>query len=151
MALRHDKVRGSLLGLFIGDALAMPAHWYYNQNDIFADFRGWIKDFEPASLQHPTSIMSVSSTGGHGRGDQSGDIIGSVILHGKKEFWGKPRVHYHHGMARGENTLNAQVARVLLRSVASRQQYSPEGFLDDYVSFMTTPGTHNDTYVSFKH
>ena len=29
--------------------------------------------------------MSVSNTGGHGRGDQRGRIIGDVINHGKHE------------------------------------------------------------------
>jgi ADP-ribosylglycohydrolase len=24
-----DRVKGALWGLFIGDALAMPSHWYY--------------------------------------------------------------------------------------------------------------------------
>jgi hypothetical protein len=39
--------------------------------------------------------MSLSNTGGHGRGDQSGRIIGDVINHGKHQFWGKPNMHYH--------------------------------------------------------
>jgi hypothetical protein len=45
--------------------------------------------------RHPSSIMSLSNTGGHGRGDQSGRIIGDVINHGKHQFWGKPNMHYH--------------------------------------------------------
>jgi ADP-ribosyl-[dinitrogen reductase] hydrolase len=55
--------------------------------------------------------MSLSDTGGHGRGDQSGRIIGDVINHGKREMWGKRNVHYHIGMKAGENTLNAVCAR----------------------------------------
>jgi hypothetical protein len=30
------------------------------------------------------SIMNLSNTGGAGRGSDKGDIVGSVILHGKK-------------------------------------------------------------------
>lgn len=30
------------------------------------------------------SIMSLSNTGGGGRGSDKGEIVGSVILHGKK-------------------------------------------------------------------
>lgn len=39
--------------------------------------------------------MSLSNTGGHGRGDQTGSIIGDVINHRKKQYWGVPRMHYH--------------------------------------------------------
>jgi hypothetical protein len=54
--------------------------------------------------------MSVSNTGGHGRGGQGGRIIGDVINHGKHDLWGKPNVHYHHGMKVGQT---------------SRRQWSP--------------------------
>lgn len=29
--------------------------------------------------------------------------------------------------------------------------YDPTGFLEDYVKFMTTPGSHNDTYAESFH
>lgn len=32
--------------------------------------------------------MQLSNTGGAGRGSQTGNIIGDVINHGKKKFWG---------------------------------------------------------------
>ena len=32
--------------------------------------------------------MAVSNTGGHGRGGQSGRIVGDVINHGKHQYWG---------------------------------------------------------------
>ena len=35
----------------------------------------------------PGSIMNLSNTGGAGRGSDSGDVIGDVIMHGKKQFW----------------------------------------------------------------
>ncbi len=31
--------------------------------------------------------MNLSNTGGGGRGSDKGDIIGDVILHGKKKYW----------------------------------------------------------------
>ena len=30
MQVAQDKIAGSLWALFIGDALAMPVHWYYD-------------------------------------------------------------------------------------------------------------------------
>lgn len=95
--------------------------------------------------------MSVSNTGGHGRGGQSGRIIGDVINHGKHEFWGKSNVHYHQGMRAGENTLNAVCTRLVTRGITAQKGYTSQRFLSDYVGFMTTPGTHNDTYAESFH
>eukprot|EP00892_Ulva_mutabilis_P012018 jgi/Ulvmu1/9189/UM005_0289.1 len=146
-----DRIRGCLWGVFIADALAMPVHWFYNPNDIVQQF-GKIAKYEAPQENHPSSIMSVSNTGGHGRGGQGGSIIGDVINHGKKQFWGVKGMHYHQGMAAGENTLNALCARVVMRGIADAGgQYSRERWLQDYVSFMTTPGSHNDTYAESYH
>jgi ADP-ribosyl-[dinitrogen reductase] hydrolase len=139
------------VSLFIGDALSMPVHWYYNINDIIKDF-GAIKFYQAPKQFHPSSIMSLSNTGAAGRGDQKGDIVGRVILKGKKEFWGKSGTHYHQGMKPGENTLNIVCARVLIRSIGKGSAlYDPKKFLDDYVQLMTTEGSHNDTYAESYH
>lgn len=61
-------------------------------------------------------------------------------------------MHYHQGMKAGENTLNALCARLVTRGVARRQgDYPVSAFLEDYVGFMTTPGSHNDTYAESFH
>lgn len=39
-----DRVRGALWGLFVGDALAMPVHWYYDVAALHRDF-GTIRDY----------------------------------------------------------------------------------------------------------
>lgn len=145
-----DRIKGALYGIFIGDALSMPVHWYYDPNRLMQEF-GYIENYEAPKKFHPSSIMSVSSTGGHGRGDQSGRIVGDVILHGKHDRWGKQGVHYHEGMQAGENTLNALCARVVMRGITEGKGYSTSKFLEDYVKFMTTPGTHNDTYAESFH
>ncbi|GLC76668.1 hypothetical protein PLESTF_001815100 [Pleodorina starrii] len=145
-----DRIRGALWGIFIADALSMPVHWYYNPGDIRRDF-GVIETYQAPKARHPSSIMSVSNTGGHGRGGQSGRIIGDVINHGKHDFWGKSGVHYHQGMKAGENTLNAICARLVLRNLAKEKSYNATSWLQDYVSFMTTPGSHNDTYAESFH
>ncbi|GAX85033.1 hypothetical protein CEUSTIGMA_g12453.t1 [Chlamydomonas eustigma] len=145
-----DRLRGCLWGVFIADALSMPVHWYYDTNVLQRDF-GYITDYQAPKVRHPGSIMSVSNTGGHGRGDQSGKIIGDVINHGKHPFWGKPGVHYHQGMKAGENTLNALCSRVVIRDIAARGSYDSNSVLSAYIKFMTTPGSHNDTYAESFH
>jgi hypothetical protein len=96
--------------------------------------------------------MNLSNTGGGGRGSDRGDIIGRVINHGKKVFWARGlHIHYHHSLKAGENTLEAQLARLLIRRISSDGKFISEKFLKDYVIFMTTSGTHNDTYASTCH
>lgn len=67
----------------------MPVHWYYDVRTLQRDF-GRITGYVAPKERHPGSIMSVSNTGGHGRGSQGGRIVGDVINHGKHERWGKP-------------------------------------------------------------
>ena len=102
---------GCRAGVFIADALAMPVHWFYNPSDVPRYFEGGIRGYEAPKPNHPSSIMDLSNTGGHGRGGQEGSIIGDVICHGKKQFWGVPGTHYHQGMSPGQNTLNALCTR----------------------------------------
>jgi hypothetical protein len=51
----------------------------------------------------------------------------------------------------GENTLNAQCARLLMQTVAENGHYDRADFLESYVDFMVTPGTHNDTFAGMRH
>jgi ADP-ribosyl-[dinitrogen reductase] hydrolase len=155
-----DRAKAAYIGMMCGDSLSMPVHWYYSPSDITRDF-GRITDFQAPKERHPSSIMQLSNTGGAGRGGQQGSIIGDVINHGKKQFWGKPNMHYHQGMKAGENTLNAIVARLLVRTLIENEgkgigvfddgTEQPASFLSAYVKFMTTPGSHNDTYAETYH
>jgi ADP-ribosylglycohydrolase len=137
----------------------MPVHWYYNTADIERAFPGGIKDLEPAPEFHPSSIMSLHSTRRGGRSGQdrsqpdAPEIIGSVILKGRRHLWGQANRHYHHGMQAGDNTLNAHCARVLMRSIVqSDGRYSRDHFLQSYIEFMTAdPPRHRDTYAESYH
>ena len=144
--------------MFIADALAMPVHWYYNPHDIGKAFPGGVTKFEAAPAYHPSSIMSLHSTSKGGRGGQASggtqrEIVGEVILKGKRVYWGQPNQHYHRGMSAGENTLNAHCARVVMRSLRATGGHYEKGlFLDDYISFMTAdPPLHPDTYAESYH
>ena len=147
---RADRLRGALWGMFVGDALAMPVHWYYNIAALQRDF-GQIRDYQSPKAEHPSSIMSLANTGKAGRGTQEGNVVGDVILLGKKHHWGQANRHYHQGMQAGDNTLNLLCARVLLRSLNANGGYDPADFLREYVSFMTAPDRHNDTYAESYH
>ena len=145
-----ERMRGALWGMFIGDALAMPVHWYYNIATLWQDF-GNIHDYQAPKAHHPNSIMALANTGKAGRGSQEGDIVGNVILKGKKQHWGQANRHYHQGMQAGDNTLNLLCARVLLRSLNTVGHYDSADFLREYICFMTEPDRHNDTYAESYH
>ncbi len=51
-----ERMTGSLTGMFIGDALAMPVHWYYNRRALQEDY-GHITDFMAPRNPHPDSIL----------------------------------------------------------------------------------------------
>jgi len=98
--------------------------------------------------------MNKSDPNGGGRGSSNSgrSIIGDVINHGKLPLW-SPRasVHYHATLSRGENTLEAQLVRVLMKTVAREGSFSAVAFREAYVEFMMTPGSHNDAYASTCH
>jgi len=148
----------ALQQMFVADALAMPVHWFYNPHSIEKIFPGGIKSYVAAPNYHPSSIMSLHSTVRGGRGTQQQneagpEVVGDVILKGRRKYWGTANQHYHHGMQAGENTLNAHCARVLMRSLlAGGGRYDKDRFLDAYISFMTAePPGHPDTYAESYH
>lgn len=153
------RVANALKTSFIADSLAMPVHWFYRSIDIERAFPGGIQQFEAAPAFHPSSIMSLHSKRKGGR--QSIDtsiktaieVVGDVILKDKSQFWDKPNMHYHQGMAAGENTLNAHCARLMMRVVAnSPESYDRQNFGNAYIEFMTAePPRHPDTYAESYH
>jgi ADP-ribosyl-[dinitrogen reductase] hydrolase len=97
----------------------MPVHWYYSLSNLKRDY-GKILGYVKPHDQLEGSILNLSNTGGGGRGSDKGEIIGSVINHGKKKYWGRGlNFHYHLGLQAGENTLEGQLARVVMRTIAS--------------------------------
>jgi ADP-ribosylglycohydrolase len=153
------RVANALKTAFIADALAMPVHWFYRPIEIELAFPGGIQQFEAAPEFHPSSIMSLHSKrkGGRQSVDKSSktaiEVVGDVILKDKAQFWDKPNMHYHQGMAAGENTLNAHCARLMMRVVAnSPESYDRQKFANAYIAFMTAePARHPDTYAESYH
>ncbi len=138
----RDRVAGALFGFFIGDALAMPAHWYYNATALRKDY-GTISDYLRPRNPHPDSILWRSN---YTVSDPRYDI-----LHDQARFWGKAGVHYHQFLKAGENTLNLKLCCLLLQSLEEKGGYDPDDYLERYIDFMTTPGSHRDTYVEEYH
>jgi ADP-ribosyl-[dinitrogen reductase] hydrolase len=141
----HDKVmksRGALYGIFIGDALAMPVHWYYNREALFRDY-GRVTDFLAPRNPHPDSVLWRSS---YRALNEKGEI-----LHDQARYYGEKNIHYHQFLKAGENTLNVKICRLLMESIIEKGKYHSDDFLNRYIAFMTTPGNHQDTYIEECH
>jgi ADP-ribosylglycohydrolase len=41
----HDRAAGAIMGAFIGDALALGPHWYYDLTALHRDYGTWIDDY----------------------------------------------------------------------------------------------------------
>lgn len=133
-----DRMRGAAFGMFIGDALAMPAHWYYDTEALQRDY-GKITGFLTPRNPHPDSILWRSSFP---------PLSGVAdILHEQRQYWGVKGIHYHQFLQAGENTLNVKLARELLLFLQKNGSYDAELWLEEMVRFLTTPGNHQDTYI----
>ncbi len=169
MSFNVQRLKNTLWGIFIADAMAMPAHWYYKREYIKEGFNGGIRRYEDAPHPHPESFMVGN---GYFPNLQKAKELGIPfdILHEHIPFYKtnyshsdiqlavhagehanpmpklEERYHYHHGLKKGENTLGAHLMRVLMRSLLSNKEYSQSSFIDDFVSYMTTPHLNKDPY-----
>ena len=137
-----SKVCGAVTGAFVGDALAMPVHWYYDRVALQRDY-GVVDRYLPPRNPHPNSILWRST---YSALNEQGEI-----LHDQAKYWGRPDVHYHQFLKAGENTVNLQVLRLALQLARTETEYSPEVYARSYVDFMREPGSHNDTYLEEFH
>ncbi|MEQ1852408.1 MAG: ADP-ribosylglycohydrolase family protein, partial [Chthoniobacteraceae bacterium] len=131
-----ERRAGAAWGSFIGDALAMPVHWYYDRAALK-------RDYVAPRNPHADSILWRSEyTPLNERGD---------ILREQAQYWGQRGIHYHQFLRAGENTLNLQLAKVLAESLNTKGRYDADDYLARYIVFMLTPGQHRDTYVEEYH
>ena len=155
----ENKLRGAIWGFFAGDALASPTHWFYGgQQQVIQEYGQPINDYTKPNQQLRGSILNKSDPNGGGRikyNSKNSDIsiIGDVINHGKLSYWSPSKsYHYHATLQQGEITLEASLARVLMKSIVETNgEFQPDNFRDAYMRFMQSPNSHNDTYASTCH
>ncbi|MFP4069630.1 MAG: ADP-ribosylglycohydrolase family protein [Verrucomicrobiota bacterium] len=139
---RQSRFLAAWWGSFIGDALAMPVHWYYKRELIRLHY-GEIDGYLPPRSPHPDSILYRSRYEATGPEDD--------ILHDQAQYWGKPGVHYHQFLQAGENTLNLKLSALLAESLVENAGYDAEDYARRYIRFMLDPESHRDTYVEEYH
>jgi len=133
---------GLVYGSLVGDALAMPVHWYYDREALHRDY-GEVRDYLAPRNPHPGSILWRSTY-------QALNAKGE-ILHDQARYWGKQGIHYHQHLQPGENTLNLQLGLVLADCLITIGHYDADLYLERFAEFMLTPGRHRDTYIEEYH
>jgi ADP-ribosyl-[dinitrogen reductase] hydrolase len=140
--MTRDPFHNAYLGSLVADALAMPVHWYYDREALRAEY-GILTGYLAPRHPHSGSILWRSQ---YSAANEKGEI-----LHDQAVYWGQRGIHYHQFLKAGENTLNFQLARELVRCCAETGTYDPDRWLARYIDFMLTPGRHRDTYVEEYH
>src|SRR5690606_19760394 len=112
---------------------------------------GYLTTYSDPKPTHPTTIMKLPDTD-----DPTVDIIGIKILHNKRDVYKKSNPHYHDGLKAGDVTLNADILKLTLEVINKNRSnkedsYDIDIFLEEYVKFLMTPGSHNDSYADTCH
>ena len=126
---------------------------FYGGPEQVKQHYGVIKGYLDPVQKLPGSIMSKSSTGGGGRGSFTGNIIGDVIFHGKRKYW-MPGTdyHYHNLLKAGESTLEITLMKRAMQIATNEGGvFDADKTRNDYITFMTTKDSHNDTYCGTCH
>jgi len=55
------------------------------------------------------------------------------------------------GLQAGENTLEAQLTRLVTKNIIENDAFEEDAFRAAYIKFMQTPGSHNDCYAGTAH
>ena len=148
----EDTLRGLFIGGFIGDALAMPAHYYMDTSMIIRDFgvngiNGYVK---PRKYNGNGMIMNDSD-----------GVVGHILHDDCKQYWLNGKVYgYHASLNAGDNTLECEIIKnvVILHLIYDYNiifkgefVFDSDKYIKRYVKYMTTKNSHHDTYVYNSH
>lgn len=85
----QDRARGALLGAFIGDAMALGPHWYYDLDEMHRDYGDWVNDYaEPLPHRYHAGLKA-------GEQSQAGFIL-KLMLQSLVECGGHDEADFCH-------------------------------------------------------
>jgi ADP-ribosyl-[dinitrogen reductase] hydrolase len=94
----RDATLGAIMGTFIGDALGLGCHWYYDLQSLKADYGPWITGYVTSKPDRTDAFASIA------------------------------KYRYELGLRAGDISQTGQVTLLLLESVAERGDYEQEDF-----------------------
>lgn len=151
-----DAIKGSLLGLLIGDALGAPLHWCYTWSETeklrAAHFPGGINTYQASPIssgaRHPDSHKYFHRcTPGN---EPTPSIFGPTASQ-----WGDTGVFYHGSLPPGDNTLTGRMVGELISHLSQAKGLSMDTWWQEhYLPLLTRAGSppkHQDTWVDETH
>lgn len=172
MPLDKSRVAASLHGMLVGDALAMPAHWFYSTKMLRADYGEITGMVAPKATHAESMVQGMGYTGTvdimH---DKARFYEGNTLAKEARKFseqeieagrdghgnyvgcTADERVHYHQSLKKGQNTANSCISRLAMRYLAeknagSQDNYDPDEFLQRLYDYMVaTPDPDDDDQV----
>ncbi len=138
----QENARAAATGARIGDALAMPAHWFYDPYELVDTF-GRVNNYLSPPKSHPGSILWRSR---YEPTEPEFDILGD-----QRVYWGRRGVHYHQHLRAGENTINVKLLNIALSLIDELGDYDRTEYLTRYQDFLLRPADHRDTYLEECH
>jgi ADP-ribosylglycohydrolase len=70
---QRDRIMGAIMGVFVGDALGVGTHWYYDLDALQNDFGPWISDYNDPKLESTGKFAKVHQWR-HDQGVRAGDL-----------------------------------------------------------------------------
>ena len=68
-----DRAVGAIMGTFIGDALGVGPHWYYDRDQLKKDYGDWIDDYtSPKAGRYHMGLTA-------GENSQTGQVVGFLL------------------------------------------------------------------------
>ena len=102
----HDAAVGAIMGAFIGDALGLGCHWYYDFSALTADYGPWISDYVAPKPDRTDA------------------------------FGGIAKFRYEKGLRAGDISQTGQVTLLLLESIAEQGAYNRKDFTERLDGFL---------------
>lgn len=69
----EERAQGALMGAYIGDALALGPHWYYNLDELHRNYGAWISDYTDPKPGHYHAGLKA------GQSSQAGFILDLLV------------------------------------------------------------------------
>ena len=70
---QRDRIMGAIMGVFVGDALGVGTHWYYDLDALQNDFGPWISDYTDPKLESTGKFAKVHQWR-YDQGVRAGDL-----------------------------------------------------------------------------
>jgi len=155
--------------MLVGDAVAVPGHWFYSPKNLRADYGEITGMVAPKPTHAESMVQGMSYNGtidilhdkahfyeGNNLAKQAQEVKSKEVMEALRDDHGnfvgktaKERVHYHQSLLAGQNTVNACIARLAMRylgeiNAGGQDNYHPDEFLDKLYKYMVTPPDPKD-------